>query len=81
MTYSELLEKAEQNMNMADVALGRMMAIVEEQTGIFPSWNDEAPDWILRNFGYGYLDKPVTEYQLHGFLSADSLEEADYWNE
>ena len=80
MTYRELLERAERNgMNMADVAVGRMMDIVEEQTGSWPNWDDEAPVWVLRNFGYGYLDQPVTDFQLHGFLTADDLEEADYW--
>ena len=80
MTYTELLEKALKTMNRADVALGRMMDIVEEQTGRFPAWSDEVPAWILENFGYGYLDRPVSDYQLHGFLTAEALEEAETWS-
>lgn len=54
MTYTELLEWEEEktNNNLADVALGRMMIIVEEETGKFPSWDDEVPKWILDKFGY-----------------------------
>lgn len=53
MTYSRLLAKAEQDgNNCAEVALGRMMDIVEEQTGSWPNWNDQVPEWILNNFGY-----------------------------
>ena len=49
MTYSELLERANENgANLADVALGRMMDIVEEECGEFPSWDDTAPDWIVK---------------------------------
>ncbi len=53
MTYSKLLSKAENDgMNCAETALGRMMDIVEEETGKWPNWNDEVPEWILKNFGY-----------------------------
>ena len=54
MTYTKLLEWAEENtnMNLADVALAEMMDIVEEETGTYPRWNDEVPQWILDNFGY-----------------------------
>ena len=52
MTYSELLSRAEEGgANCADVALGRMMDIVEEESGTFPNWDDEAPEWILEHFG------------------------------
>jgi len=53
MTYKEILKKAERNgMNLAEVALGRMMDIVEEETGEWPKWNDEAPEWVHKNFGF-----------------------------
>jgi len=81
MTFTELLNKAEKNMNCAYTAMLDMMDIIEEQTGSWPNWDDEAPAWVLRNFGYGYLDQPVTEFQLHEFLDADSLEEADRWGD
>lgn len=49
MTYIELLLNAyAQGQNCADVALGRMMDSVEEETGQFPDWDDEAPDWIIK---------------------------------
>ena len=52
MTYIELLDKAEADgMNLAEIALCRMMDIVEEETGSWPNWEDEAPQWVLDNFG------------------------------
>lgn len=49
-TYRELIETLEANgCNLADVAVVRMMAIVEEQTGKFPDYNDVAPDWVVRS--------------------------------
>jgi len=53
MTYKEILKKAERNgMNLAEVALARMMDIVEEETGNWPKWTDEAPEWVVKNFGF-----------------------------
>lgn len=53
MTYAQLLDRAfKDGANLADVALGRMMDIVEEETGRFPKWTDKVPEWILENFGY-----------------------------
>lgn len=50
MTYSELLDVMYENgNNLADVALGRMMIIVEEETGKFPNWSDIVPEWIIKN--------------------------------
>lgn len=52
MTYNEVLERMENfcyNVDLASVALGRMMDIVEEETGVFPDWDDKAPDWIIKN--------------------------------
>ena len=53
MTYTQILEHCEQNtnINLADVALMQMMDIIEEETGSWPNWEDEAPQWILNNFG------------------------------
>ena len=54
MTYSELLDLMfSKGCNLADVALGSMMDIVEEETGVFPSWSDPVPDWILENCHVG----------------------------
>lgn len=49
-TYRQLVDHME-NMgcNLADVAVGRMMDIVEEQTGDYPCWGDIAPDWVVMN--------------------------------
>lgn len=49
-TFDEVVEELEKcGCNLADVAVGRMMDIIEEQTGIYPKWSDIAPDWVLRN--------------------------------
>lgn len=48
ITFSQLLHRMEANgNNLAEVAIGRMMDIIEEQTGIFPDWNSTAPDWVV----------------------------------
>lgn len=48
-TYSELENKMRKNgNNLADVAIRRMMDIVEEKTGNFPNWNDTVPEWIVK---------------------------------
>lgn len=50
MTYAQLTDKMTKNgNNLAEVAIGRMMTIVEEQTGEFPSWDDQAPEWVINN--------------------------------
>ena len=50
MTYSQVLEAAFKNGdNLADIALGRMMDTVEAETGKWPEWNDQAPEWIIKN--------------------------------
>ena len=51
MTYRDVLRIASKNNNCAEIALGQMMDIVEEQTGVFPDWSDKAPAWVLNNFG------------------------------
>lgn len=49
-TFHELLEIMEANgNNLADIALGRMMDEIEDETGEFPAWYDIAPDWVVRN--------------------------------
>ena len=49
-TYRQLVARMERmGNNLADVAVGRMMDIVEEQTGEYPSWSDIAPDWVVSN--------------------------------
>ena len=53
MTYTKILEHCEQNtnINLADIALVNMMDIIEEETGNWPDWEDEVPQWVLDNFG------------------------------
>lgn len=49
-TYRQLIERMERKgNNLAEVAVGRMMDIIEEQTGTYPDWGDIAPDWCVRN--------------------------------
>lgn len=50
MTFNELIERAEAlGANLAEVAVGRMMIIIEEETGEFPNYTDIAPDWVVKN--------------------------------
>lgn len=52
MTFDELVRRMKKNgANLADVAIGRMMDIIEEETGTFPNWDDDAPQWVLDNCG------------------------------
>lgn len=49
-TFSELVDIMERHgANMADIAIGHMMDAIEEETGTWPSWSDEAPDWVVNN--------------------------------
>lgn len=48
-TFNELLEIMFDNgANCADVALGRMMDDIEEETGKWPRWDQVAPDWVVK---------------------------------
>ncbi len=49
MTYAELTEKMEKaGNNLAEVAIGRMMDIVGDETGNYPDWDDQAEDWVIK---------------------------------
>ena len=49
-TFSELVDVMQSNGdNLADVAVGSMMDIIEEQTGKYPNWNDTVPEWVIKN--------------------------------
>lgn len=49
MTFAKLVDRLEKNgCNLAEVAIGSMMDIIEEQTGTFPNWTDNAPDWVIK---------------------------------
>jgi len=48
-TFHELVDIAmERGANCADLAIGRMMDEIEEETGHWPGWNEEAPEWVVR---------------------------------
>ncbi len=50
MTFRDLVGRMEKNgCNLADVAVGRMMDIANEQDGMYYDWGDPAPDWVIRN--------------------------------
>lgn len=50
MTYEQLIELMEsRGCNLAEVAIGRMMDIVEEETGRFPDFDETAPEWVINN--------------------------------
>ena len=49
-TFSKLVDIMEASgCNLADLAIGRMMDIIAEQTGEFPNWTDIAPNWVVKN--------------------------------
>lgn len=49
-TYRELVERLEKGgANLGEVAVARMMDIVYEETGGYPNWSDEAPEWVVNN--------------------------------
>ena len=49
-TFSQLVTAMQRSgCNLAEVAIGRMMTVIEEQTGKFPDWQDIAPDWVVEN--------------------------------
>lgn len=49
-TYEKLVDYLiKKGNNLAEIAIGDMMEIVENETGTFPNWNDIVPDWILKN--------------------------------
>lgn len=35
--------------NLADVAIGEMMDIIYDESGVYPSWSDIAPEWVVKN--------------------------------
>lgn len=52
LTFRELVRTMEaRGENLADYFVGRMMTIIEEETGTFPDWSDKAPDWVVENCG------------------------------
>ena len=54
MKYHELLDliatRSEREYDLRAQALYRMMDAVEIETGEWPKWSDEAPDWIVNQF-------------------------------
>lgn len=47
-TYRDLITRLEMNgCWLAEMVVGQMMRIVEEETGKFPDYGDIVPDWIL----------------------------------
>ena len=52
MTFHELVKTLyDRGCNLADVAVGRMMDEIEEETGIWPDWDETVPDWVIENAG------------------------------
>lgn len=48
-TFDELVKIMKlKGCNLAEIAIGRMMDIIEEQTGEWPDWSDIAPDWVVK---------------------------------
>ena len=52
MTFHELVKTLyDRGCNLADVAVGRMMDEIEEETGIWPDWDETVPEWVIENAG------------------------------
>ena len=50
-TYDEISSILEEQGLLVETTLGRFMEQVEEDTGVFPDWDDYAPDWICNFCG------------------------------
>lgn len=50
-TYEEILFIFEERGLLVETALDRFMEQVEKDTGVYPDWNDYAPDWIINFCG------------------------------
>ena len=50
-TYQEILYILEERGLLVETTLARFMDQVEEDTGVYPDWNDYAPDWIINFCG------------------------------
>ena len=52
MTYTQIAEVLEKRgTNVGYLAVGRMMDYIEKQTGKWPDWDDEAPEWVIQATG------------------------------
>lgn len=48
MTYAEIAGSLyEKGYTMADAATERMMDLVQDETGIWPDWDEPAPTWVI----------------------------------
>lgn len=50
-TYNEILYILEERGLLVETTLGHFMDQVEEDTGVFPGWDDYAPDWVVNFCG------------------------------
>lgn len=54
MTYRELAHALnESGYTMADAAIDLMKGLIEEETGIWPDWDEIAPKWVILSCGIG----------------------------
>lgn len=53
MTYKEIAAALfDKGYVMAGDAVDLMMGLIEEETGIWPDWDEIAPHWVLAAFGF-----------------------------
>lgn len=49
-TYDELVNlMKKKGCNLAEYAIADMMDMIEEETGTWPNWDEEAPEWVVKN--------------------------------
>ena len=54
MTYREIAAALwETGDTLADTRVAGLMDSVEEETGLFPDWDEVPPDWLLAASGIG----------------------------
>lgn len=48
MTFAELARALyDRGYTLADVAIDRMKSMIEDETGIWPDWDEPAPTWVV----------------------------------
>ena len=54
MIYREIAAAlVEKGYAMAVAAIDMMMGLIEEETGIWPDWDETAPKWVIVSCGIG----------------------------
>ena len=64
-TYRELAELLKkEKTDFSEGTIGGMMNTVNEMTGVFPSWDDEAPKWVAEKCVDAILEERETKRRI-----------------